>query len=175
MTRLFSALHPDRIAPSAYEIDYRQEMKEGIRGVIFDIDNTLVPHGCPADERAVRLFSGLKGLGLKTCLVSNNHEERVQPFAEKVGAQYVFDAGKPLKKAYLKGAEAMGLSKEEVLAVGDQIFTDIYGAKRQGIRHYMVPPLDEATDPPFVRFKRKIERLFRLQAKEKNKLKNSER
>ena len=76
-------LYPGRMVSSVYEMDW-EKLALTYRGVIFDIDNTLVPHGAPADDRAKELFSRLHGLGMKTALVSNNGEERVRPFAEKV-------------------------------------------------------------------------------------------
>ena len=61
---MLEQFYPGEYLDSAYEIDYEKLAGEGYRGVIFDIDNTLVPHGAPADERAVRLFGRLKSLGL---------------------------------------------------------------------------------------------------------------
>lgn len=66
---------------SAYDIPYEEFHRQGIRGVIFDIDNTLVPHGAPADDRALQLFARLREMGMKTCLLSNNKEPRVASFA----------------------------------------------------------------------------------------------
>ena len=88
-------LFPNEEYRSTYEIPFPSFYKEGYRGVIFDIDNTLVPHGFPADEKAIQLFLELKRLGFATCLVSNNKKERVASFAEEVGADYIFKAGKP--------------------------------------------------------------------------------
>ena len=48
---MIQQFYPDEWLDSAYVIDYEQLYKEGYRGLIFDIDNTLVPHGAPADER----------------------------------------------------------------------------------------------------------------------------
>ena len=91
---MLKAFYPDRIAESAYEIPYDYYYAQGIRGVIFDIDNTLVPHGAPADKRAAELFADLRDLGLHTCLLSNNKEPRVSPFAQAVGSPYIYKAGK---------------------------------------------------------------------------------
>ena len=75
---------PDHEAESAYDIDYRELYRAGYRGIIFDIDNTLVPHGAPADERAAALFAQLHEIGYATVLLSNNKEPRVKSFAEQV-------------------------------------------------------------------------------------------
>ena len=72
-----NAFYPDEWLDSAYDIPYEQFYQKGMRGIIFDIDNTLVPHGAPADERAVQLFERLRAIGFHTCLLSNNKEARV--------------------------------------------------------------------------------------------------
>ena len=69
-----NAFYPDEWLDSAYDIPYEQFYQKGMRGIIFDIDNTLVPHGAPADERAVQLFERLRAIGFHTCLLSNNKE-----------------------------------------------------------------------------------------------------
>ena len=105
---MFARFYPRKEMESAYAIPYGRYAQKGIRGVIFDIDNTLVMHGAPADERARELFCRLEGLGLKTCLLSNNKERRVKPFADAVGSPYIFKADKPSVKGYRKAMEAMG-------------------------------------------------------------------
>ena len=116
--------------------------KEGIRGVIFDIDNTLVPHGAPADERAIRLFARLRSIGLDYCLISNNQLPRVKPFADAVQGKILWrDAHKPSRKNYLKAMKLMHVDLDSCIFVGDQIFTDVYGAKRCGMRTILVKPL----------------------------------
>ena len=131
-------LFPDERIDSAYLIDYEAFVHEGIRGVIFDIDNTLVPHGAPADDRAKRLFSELHALGLNTLVLSNNKEPRVKSFADAVGAMYIYKAGKPLAKGYLAAMEKMGTDIASTLFVGDQIFTDVWGASRLRIHTVLV-------------------------------------
>ena len=112
-----------------------------IKEVIFDIDNTLVPHGAPADEQAKALFSQLKELGYQCCLLSNNKEPRVKMFNDEVQVQYIFKAGKPKVSGYERAMELMGTDKGNTLFVGDQIFTDVYGAKRAGLRTILTRPI----------------------------------
>ena len=83
-------LYPDEYLPSAYQIDYEGLYQKGFRGLIYDIDNTLVPHGEPADDRAIALFAHLKELGFDCVLISNNKEPRVKAFAHRVKARYIF-------------------------------------------------------------------------------------
>ncbi len=88
-------LYPDEYLDSTYSIDFDQLYKEGYRGIIFDIDNTLVPHGAPADERAISLFTHLKELGFHCMLLSNNKEPRVKMFNDAVHVNYIYKAGNP--------------------------------------------------------------------------------
>ena len=81
-----SKLYPWAEAASAYQIDYQKEYDNGVRGVLFDVDNTLVRHGEPATKQAKELFEHLRSIGLKTCIISNNKEPRVSPFAKEVGS-----------------------------------------------------------------------------------------
>ena len=138
---MFDTFYPDEYVASAYVINFEELYKEGFRGLIFDIDNTLVPHGAPADGRAVRLFEDLRALGYDTCLISNNKEPRVKPFAEAVGSKYVYNAHKPSTKNYKKAMELMETKEKTTLFVGDQLFTDVWGAKRSGIRSILVKPI----------------------------------
>jgi predicted HAD superfamily phosphohydrolase YqeG len=78
--------YPDDYVASTYQIDFAKLAKEGYRGVIFDVDNTLVEHNAPADERAIAFFTMLHDNGYKALLLSNNAEPRVQSFKEASGA-----------------------------------------------------------------------------------------
>ena len=131
---MLKTFYPDEYVDSTYEIDFEKLSEEGYKGIIFDIDNTLVPHGAPADERAKRLFARLKELGFACCLLSNNQEPRVKMFNEAVQVNYIFDAHKPSVKNYQKAMRLMGTNTENTIFVGDQLFTDVWGAKRTGIR-----------------------------------------
>ncbi len=137
-----SSLYPGDYVVSTYAIDFEALSKVGYRGVIFDVDNTLVPHGAPADERAIALFGWLHDLGYQVVLLSNNKEPRVQTFCEKVKwATYIYKAGKPNPRNYRKAMERMGTTEENTLFVGDQIFTDVWGANLAGIRSILVKPI----------------------------------
>lgn len=138
---MFKMFYPDDYIASVYVIKFEELYQKGYRGLIFDIDNTLVPHGAPANERAIQLFERLRKIGFATCLISNNQEPRVKPFAEKVGSQYVFDAHKPSTKNYKKAMELMHTEEETSIFIGDQLFTDVWGAKRTGIRSILVKPI----------------------------------
>ena len=155
---MLERFYPDYEAESAYEIDYQGLYRKGYRGIIFDIDNTLVPHGAPADERAMALFSYLHELGYATLLLSNNKEPRVKSFAGQVDSPYRHKAGKPGREGYLKAMERMGTDPSNTLFVGDQLFTDVWGARKLGITSYLTRPIHPREEIQIV-LKRKLERI----------------
>ena len=155
---MFEMFFPDEYVASTYVIPFEKLYEEGYRGVIFDIDNTLVPHGAPADKRAKKLFAKLKEIGFEACLLSNNKEPRVKMFNDDVQVNYIFDAHKPSIKNYQKAMELMGTDLSNTIFVGDQLFTDVWGAKRTGIRNILVKPIHPKEEIQIV-FKRKLEKI----------------
>lgn len=155
---MFKCFFPDEYLDSAYEIDYDSLYALGYRGLLFDIDNTLVPHGAPADDRAKTLFAHLKKLGFKSCFLSNNQIERVSSFSDSVGGQFIENAHKPSVKNYHRAMELLGTDTGNTIFIGDQLFTDIYGAKRAGIRSILVKPIHPKEEIQIV-LKRYLERI----------------
>lgn len=156
---MFKNFYPDEYLESAYKIDFEKLYTEGYRGIIFDIDNTLVPHGAPADQKTKELFSALKEIGYVCCLLSNNKETRVKMFNDEIQISYIFKAGKPKAKGYQKAMELMGTNRENTLFVGDQIFTDVFGAKRAGIRAILTQPIHPKEEIQIV-LKRFLEKII---------------
>lgn len=155
---MFDRFFPDRYVASTYVIDFEKLYEEGYRGLIFDIDNTLVPHGAPADARAIALFDRLKKIGFKCCLISNNQEPRVKMFNEPIQVDYVYNAHKPLTKNYRKAMEIMGTDETNSVFIGDQLFTDVWGAKRTGISNILVKPIHPKEEIQIV-LKRYLEKI----------------
>ena len=155
---MLEKFYPDEYMESSYVIDYERLYREGYRGIIFDIDNTLVPHGAPADERAIALFDRLKKIGFDCILLSNNKEPRVKMFNDSVHVRYIFKAGKPGVKNYRKAMEMMGTDKRNTFFVGDQLFTDVWGAKKTGIRSFLVRPINPKEEIQIV-LKRYLEKI----------------
>lgn len=155
---MFKCFYPDRYVDSTYGIDFRQLYQQGYRGLLFDIDNTLVPHGAPADARAKALFAQLREIGFSYCFISNNKQERVESFCKEVGGFCICKASKPNPKGYKKGMELLGTDVHTTLFVGDQLFTDIYGAKRAGIFCILVKPIHPKEEIQIV-LKRHLEKL----------------
>ncbi len=166
---LFGRFYPTMRCKSAYEIPYEEFYAKGYRGIIYDIDNTLVCHDAPADEHAKELFARLHAMGFSTCLISNNDRERVLPFAKAVRSHAVWKANKPSRKSYAKAMRRMGTDRETTLFVGDQLLTDIYGANRAKLVSILTEPISPKEEIQIV-FKRKIEK-FLLYFYEKHKRK----
>ncbi|MBO5610250.1 MAG: HAD-IIIA family hydrolase [Eubacterium sp.] len=131
-------LFPSEYCKSTYMIDFEKYYNEGYRGIIFDIDNTLVPHNAMHDERSLELFKKLKELGFKYCFVSNNKEPRVKEFSDPIDGCYVYKAGKPKKDGYLEAMRLMGTKRRNTFFVGDQLFTDIWGANNARLHNILV-------------------------------------
>lgn len=156
--RLLRRLFPDCLVDSVYEIDYDRLYRSGVRAVLYDIDNTLVLHDEPATEEAKRLFRRIHGAGLRIALLSNNQEKRVGSFARECGADLYFcDAHKPSPKAYRRAEAELGLPGRALFFFGDQLFTDIWGARNAGIPNALVRP--RGREKYFhIRLKRLLER-----------------
>lgn len=156
--KVLQRFYPDTYIVSAYQIAYEKLYEEGYRGIIFDIDNTLVEHGAPADERSIELFRRLKAIGYRIFLLSNNKEPRVKAFNDAVQVSYLYKAGKPGIKGYRRAMELMGTQSANTLFVGDQLFTDVWGAKKAGIRTYLTKPIDPKEEIQIV-LKRYLEKI----------------
>ena len=119
---MFERFFPDEYVVSTYVIPFEKLYEQGYRGVIFDIDNTLVPHGAPADERAKKLFQRLEDIGFHSCLISNNQEPRVKMFNQDIGTEYIYNAHKPSTKNYIYGGVTNDNLAEGVKGVLDMHF-----------------------------------------------------
>ena len=155
---LLERFFPDEYVDSTFGIDYEKLYKQGYRGIIFDIDNTLVPHGAPADARSIDFFERLREIGFESLLLSNNKEPRVKSFNDRVHSRYIYKAGKPSIRNYRKAMELMGTNTRTTLFVGDQLFTDVWGAKKAGIRTFLVKPIHPKEEIQIV-LKRYLEKI----------------
>ncbi|MCR0328881.1 YqeG family HAD IIIA-type phosphatase [[Clostridium] innocuum] len=135
-----------------------QYLKEhGIRLLVCDIDNTLVPHDVAVpDEKAVRFIRGMQKAGIRVVFISNNVEERVMTFAKGLDADCYPFAMKPLPKTYWKMLKEQGVEKQEVAVIGDQLMTDILGANLVGLHTVLTAPV-VTRDLSFTKFNRFFE------------------
>lgn len=140
------------------DIAVKTLQKRNIKGLILDIDNTLVPPHTPeADERAKRFVYRMQE-AFKICIVSNNIYERAEKFANSFPVDFICDGNKPAKKPFLLALEKLKLEPEEIAVIGDQIFTDVWGANRMGMISVLVNPVCDK-EGKFVKFKRLLEKL----------------
>lgn len=144
----FSPL-PRGVYPAVTSIDPRALAQRGIRLVLADLDNTLVPYR--VTEPSVEVLAWKKALeenGIQLFLLSNSRKPgRAQRFAEKLGIPYQGHSGKPKRGGYLRAMERMGCTPEQTVMVGDQIFTDTLGANNAGVTPLLVEPIRLAGNP----------------------------
>ena len=141
---MLKKLSPDLILDSIYELDLEKLKKRGIRGIITDLDNTLVLWNAQEIEEPLQhWFQDLKDAGFKVCILSNNSSGRVQEFAALAGVPAVSKAVKPRRTGFRRALGQMGLQAGETAVLGDQIFTDILGGNRTGLFTILVTPLSQ--------------------------------
>ncbi len=109
-------------------------------------------------RRAKELFKRLEEIGFSSCLISNNQEPRVKMFNREIGTNYIFNAHKPSVKNYVRAMEIMGTDKSNTVFIGDQLFTDVWGAKRAGIHNILVKPIHPKEEIQIV-LKRRLEKV----------------
>jgi hypothetical protein len=130
---------PDIYQKSIYAINYENLKNAGIKIILFDLDNTLVPISAKAPtKKVVDLFDDIKKIGLKPIIMSNSGKNRVEPFKEGLVVDAAFSSMKPLKRKYKKILSLYNVKPSEVAAVGDQLLTDILGANRMGFTSILV-------------------------------------
>ena len=134
LTRYF----PHEYVDDVFSIPYYALYKKGIRGLIFDIDNTLVPHGADCTEEVISLFAKLHKIGFSTLLLSNNSAQRLEKFNQNIGAYYIADSNKPQIEGFQRALAMLEMENSEVVVIGDQLFTDICGANDSNIPSILV-------------------------------------
>lgn len=130
---------PDIYQKSIYSIDYEYLKNAGIKIILFDLDNTIVPINQTEPTKKIKdLFEDLKQMGLKPVIFSNNGKKRIEPFKEGLHVDAAYHSTKPLKRKYKKILNVYNVKPYEVAAVGDQLMTDIFGANRMGFTSILV-------------------------------------
>lgn len=158
---MLKRFYPAILLDSIYSIDYaalKNDFK--IKGLIFDIDNTIAPYDISEpDEQIINFFLKLSEVGFKVCLLSNNNEKRVVLFNKKLNLHAVHRAAKPRLSGINKALALLGTGVSETALIGDQVFTDIWCGNRKGLYTILVKPIsirDEFT----VRLKRGFEKII---------------
>ena len=134
---------PDMYIKSIYDIDYNKLKQKGIKCLLFDLDNTLVPVNEDVPTKKVKeLFNRLEK-DFKIIILSNSGKKRLIPFKEGLNVDVAASSHKPFKKKYLKIMDIYKFKYHEIAAIGDQLLTDIQGANRVGITSVLVNPIDD--------------------------------
>ncbi|MCH7322185.1 YqeG family HAD IIIA-type phosphatase [Solibacillus sp. MA9] len=155
---MYSFLLPNEFVTSIFEVTPEKLANLGIKGIITDLDNTLVEWDrADATEELVAWFDMMREAGIKVIIASNNNEQRVRTFAEPHGIPFIYRAKKPLGKAYYDAMVKLRLNRNEVAMLGDQLLTDVMGAKRQKIYTFLVRPVADS-DGLVTKFNRFVER-----------------
>ena len=131
-------LLPAETAPSVFDIDYQSLYDKGFRGLLFDIDNTLVHHGDDSTPEIDALFEKIHSIGFRTLMLSNNSEERILRFLKNIDSEYIEEADKPDPACYFEACKKLNITPDQAVMIGDQLFTDIRGANRAGITSILV-------------------------------------
>ena len=161
-------LYPKIYLQNVQEITYEMLEKNGILGLILDVDNTLIDYYKNMPEGVLEWCATLKQKGIKFCIASNsNKKEKVEMVAKKLDIPYVYFAKKPLKRGLITASNKMGLESNKIAVAGDQIFTDVLGANRVGMFSILVEPIEEK-DILITLIKRPIENRIKRKYGEKN-------
>jgi HAD superfamily phosphatase (TIGR01668 family) len=167
---LLNKFMPSEYVKNVYHITPEYLKENGIKGIITDLDNTLVEWDRPdATPKLAAWLQQMKEAGIQVTIVSNNKELRVKSFADPLGIPFIFQARKPMGKAFRKALKMMDVKKEQVVVIGDQLLTDIFGGNRNGLHTILVVPV-ASSDGFVTRFNRKIERRIMKHFKQKGLL-----
>ncbi|KGX88947.1 YqeG family HAD IIIA-type phosphatase [Pontibacillus litoralis] len=149
---------PNEHVKSVFDITPSHLKAKGIKGIVTDLDNTLVAWDQPeATPEIIEWFQLMKDNDIDVTIISNNNEKRVTWFSEPLDIPFIHSARKPLGQAFRKAQKQMGLKKDEMVVVGDQLLTDVLGGNRASLYTILVVPIVQ-TDGFFTRFNRQVER-----------------
>jgi len=149
---------PNDYVQSVFQIDIEKLANSGFKGIITDLDNTLVGWDVKTPTKEIQeWFKKVNDLGLTITIVSNNNEKRVSGFSKDLDVDFIFKARKPMGRAFKKAIQHMNIKPEETIVIGDQMLTDVLGGNNNGLYTIMVVPVKK-TDGFLTRLNRIIER-----------------
>lgn len=161
---------PNEHVKTIFDIQPEVLKQKGIQGIITDLDNTLVAWNVKvATPEITQWFKQMEEQDIKVTIISNNKLDRVKTFSEPLGTPYVYSARKPLGHAFKTATKQMGLKKEEIVVIGDQLLTDVLGGNRAGFYTILVVPIVQ-TDEKITRINRMIERKILNYMRKKGKI-----
>ncbi|WP_068674391.1 YqeG family HAD IIIA-type phosphatase [Oceanobacillus sp. Castelsardo] len=167
---MLSRFLPNEYVKSIFDIQPETLKEKGIRGIITDLDNTLVAWDVEhATPEVIEWFKLMKEHDIKITIISNNNVNRVKVFSEPLDTPYIYSARKPLKRAFKKVQKNLNLKKEEIVVIGDQVLTDVLGGNSAGLYTILVVPIVQ-TDGKITRINRKIERIILKKLRNQGKI-----
>ena len=159
---------PTYFVDSVADISADFLIKNDIKALILDVDDTITTHGSKKiDSKTEKWLEDLNIHKIKLILLSNNFKYRVSQIAEHIGVPYVYSGMKPLPNGFIKALDILHITKENTMVVGDQIFTDILGANIAGICSILVEPKGES-QTLLLKIKRFMEKPFKKRLKKSN-------
>lgn len=139
---MLKIFYPKIYAGSLTDIDPDMLIKRSIKGILFDLDNTIVCRNASrCDPEVLEWLGELRGRGFKMGIVSNNSARRVGDMAAYLDMPAVYRAVKPFRRPFLRALRMLGTPPHETALIGDQIFTDILGGNMAGLYTILVAPL----------------------------------
>lgn len=160
---------PDMYQNTIYNIDYKKLKSCGIKCLLFDLDNTIVPVNIKKPSRKLKDFvERLKDMGFKIIIISNSSRNRLSQFKKILEVDCAASARKPSLKKYKKILSEFKYNESDVAAIGDQLVTDIYGGNKAGIFTVLVDPISKY-ELVWTKINR-IKEKFIIRKLEKNKL-----
>ncbi|MGO1059009.1 YqeG family HAD IIIA-type phosphatase [Planococcus sp. FY231025] len=161
---------PSQYVKKVFDITPESLLKRGIQGIITDLDNTLVEWDRPdATPMLIDWLKSMKDAGIQVVIVSNNNELRVKSFADPLGIPFIYQARKPMGRAFRKALKLLNAPREKVVVIGDQMLTDIFGGNLNKLHTILVLPVAQS-DGFFTRFNRLVERRIMKRLKEKGQI-----
>lgn len=149
---------PDMYQKSIYTVNYEKLMDNGVKCVLFDLDNTLVPFSIKdANDKLKELFKNLREMGFKVIIFSNSPKSRVNAFGESLAVDVLANAKKPSRLGFNTILNKYKYNITEVAIIGDQLLTDIKGGNKVGITTVLVNPIS-IKDPIWTRLNRYLEK-----------------
>lgn len=157
---MFERLLPHMRVNTVYEINLDELQARGVRGIITDLDNTLVgAKEALATPELVQWLDAVRSRGFQVVIVSNNNDSRVGKFAAPLQIPYIHAARKPASKAFRKALNVLQLPAEHTVVIGDQMLTDVLGGNRMGLFTILVAPIAPMDEGIMTRVNRRIERI----------------
>lgn len=173
--KLIDKFIPFDCVENIYKIDYNKLYSQGFKIILFDLDNTIQRNidNLPSDL-ALKQINIIKEVGFKVFILSNNSVERISDTLKYLNIEGYGKSKKPLKKGFnkvLKDLICKGLitKPEEVLMIGDQVLTDVWGANKVNIKPILVKPIDLTTEKWYTSLNRKTEKKIIHKIRKRNK------